>query len=582
MIDWVLRSIAKLLLSLRYRIRIRGLDEVAARGTRGILFLPNHPALVDPIILVTHLRHPFRPRPLADEAQINYWPVNWVARYVGIRGMKDVSTHGAGAGRQIRQVINECRTGLAGGENILLYPSGHLYRSRLENLRGNSAAEELVRESPRLRVVLVRTRGLWGSVFSMAQGEFPTVFGGFRRGAWALLKSLVFFAPRREVTIDLVEPADLPRGAGRGAFNQYLENFYNEEAPPNTYVPYSPWKGRRPLQLPDPVHTAAASDAGDVPESTRQIVLDHLKQQLGAAELRDQDRLGPDLGMDSLAKAELLVWLGQEFGQHVSDVTALNTVGDVLLAACGEVVERRASQLKPPPRSWFRSEPGGRLFLPAARTITQAFLQQARLNPGRVIVADQVTGALTYQTMLVAILALKPKIEKLEGERVGIMLPASVGACVAYMAALFAGKTPVMVNWTTGARNVRHSLDVLDVRSVLTARPLVARIEGQGADLTPVKSRFVYLEDVRRQIGGAARLSAAFQGYLDWASLEQARPSETAAILLTSGSEALPKAVPLTHANILANLRDVLLQYTMLDSDRLLGFLPPFILSAWP
>ncbi len=51
---------------------------------------------------------------------------------------------------------------------------------------------------------------------------------------------------------------------------------------------------------------------------------------------------------------------------------------------------------------------------------------------------------------------------------------------------------------------------------------------------------------------------------------------DTAAILLTSGSEAQPKAVPLTHANILANLRDVLEFVKIYRDDCLIGFLPPF------
>ena len=47
-------------------------------------------------------------------------------------------------------------------------------------------------------------------------------------------------------------------------------------------------------------------------------------------------------------------------------------------------------------------------------------------------------------------------------------------------------------------------------------------------------------------------------------------------VLFTSGSESLPKAVPLTHVNLLTNIRDALSSFNIFRGDRLLGFLPPF------
>ena len=44
----LLSWLGRLMLSLRYRVEMRGLGEVRRRGTRGILFLPSHLALIDP------------------------------------------------------------------------------------------------------------------------------------------------------------------------------------------------------------------------------------------------------------------------------------------------------------------------------------------------------------------------------------------------------------------------------------------------------------------------------------------------------------------------------------------------------
>jgi long-chain-fatty-acid--[acyl-carrier-protein] ligase len=238
--------------------------------------------------------------------------------------------------------------------------------------------------------------------------------------------------------------------------------------------------------------------------------------------------------------------------------------------------------LKPVPPRWFQDQTrqGGaqhrRLSLPPGDTITDVFLARAAMNPRRPVIADQISGVKTYLDVVLGIMALRPVIERLEGERVGIMLPASVAASVVYLSCLFAGKTPVFVNWTTGTRNIVHSMSMLGVKHILTAGPLVARIESQGTDLSPIKDRLVLMEDIAAGLSKADKLVALAGSRLSWASLRSARVSETAAILLTSGSEAQPKAVPLSHANILANLCDVFSFVRLYEDDCLIGFLPPF------
>jgi acyl-CoA synthetase (AMP-forming)/AMP-acid ligase II/1-acyl-sn-glycerol-3-phosphate acyltransferase/acyl carrier protein len=576
MLNAMLRTLTNGLLRLRYRIRVTGLADVARRGRSGILFLPNHPALIDPIILAATLHARFAPRILADRDQIDRFFIRWAAQRVGVRPMPDVRKRGPAARAEIAEAVRACVADLNAGHNLLLYPSGHLYRIRHEDLRGNSAVETILRQVPDARVVLVRTRGLWGSSFSMATGSMPAVGGLLGRHALRLLASGLFFAPRRDVSIELIEPPDLPRDADRHTLNTYLEDFYNADAPPARYVPYTPWEHGGPRALPEPATGRVTGALEHVPAATRQIVSDYLCNAAGVTTVGDEDDLARDLGLDSLAKAELMLWLAREFGCQELDVDALHTVGDVLLAARGETVIAREIEVKPVPARWFARRSSERVVLPAGDTLTAVFLAQARRGPGRVAIADQRSGIRTYRDVITAVLALRPFIEKLPGDHVGIMLPASVGASIVYLTALFAGKVPVMVNWTTGARNILHTLDLTGTHTIITAGALLTRLEAAGIDLGPVRDRCLLLESLAPQITTAAKLRAAVRARLSWRTLERARVPATAAVLTTSGSESLPKAVPLTHANLLANLRAALDVFTIRHDDVLLGFLPPF------
>src|SRR5581483_10193829 len=60
---FLLWLLAKGLLALRYRIRVHGLDQL--RGLhRKVLILPNHPALIDPPIILTIFWPFLHPRPM--------------------------------------------------------------------------------------------------------------------------------------------------------------------------------------------------------------------------------------------------------------------------------------------------------------------------------------------------------------------------------------------------------------------------------------------------------------------------------------------------------------------------------------
>ena len=572
-----LAGVVRAMLWLRYRVRIAGVDAVAAKGRGGILFLPNHPALIDPVILFSHLYPHFAPRPLADKDQVDLPVLRTLTDRLRVLTIPDIMLY-VGKGReQIEEALSEIIECLQSGDNVLLYPAGHILRHRFEDLGANSAVEVILDKAPSARVVLVRTRGLWGSSFGYGPGKAPKVGLVLRRAVLRCFANFLLFSPRRTVNVTLAEPEDLPRGAGRVELNRCLEAFYNEDADHNTYVPYTIWQRGGIRQVPEPEHKTIEGSLDDVPGTVRELVAAQLGEMTDQAEIGPDLRLAHDLGLDSLARSDLILWIESEFGFPVNDPETLHTVGDVLLAASGMGVGTGVAELKPVPRPWFSDgEPDSRLTLAGGDTLTEVLLAQAQRAPGRIIVADQISGARTYRDLITAIMVLKPEIETYEGERVGIMLPASVAATVSYLATLFAGKTPVMLNWTVGSRNLAHALEVAEVKNVLTVKPLVARVENQGTDLSEIKERFAYLEELGGRVSLPRKLGAWLKSRLSWRALAGVRVPDTAVVLFTSGSESLPKAVPLTHANLLTNIRDALDVVALTRPDRLLGMLPPF------
>ena len=515
-------------------------------------------------------------RPVAIEDQVEQPVVRSLAKLLGVIRVPVLSSIDEGNVKAVQRSIELCVEKLRQGENVLLYPAGRLMRHRLETLGGVSAAHHIISELPDVRVVLVRTTGLWGSCFGWAAGRPPRLKDGLVGHLKQILASGVFFVPKRAVRLELVEPRDLPRRAERLPFNAYLDEFYNHAAPPALYVPYSIWEKGGPREIPEP-ELKPAHTVIDAPSATRAIVLAHLHELTGIEGLNDDQELAKDLGLDSLAITDTLLWLEREFAVSVAGVESVHTVGDMITTACGGAsAESTEVQIGAPPAGWLSSAGAARVQIPHGVSIPQVFLAQARRNPDRIITADLQQGSRTYRELITAILALRPKIASLPGRYVGIMLPASVAADTAFFAALFAGKTPVMINWTAGPRVVQLGLDTVGVQKVLTAELLLRHLAAQGIALSELGDRLVPLEKMAGTIRWTEKISAAIRARFSWRSLDRVRPDETAVVLFTSGSESLPKAVPLTHLNILTNIRDALDSFNIFPSDRFLGLLPPF------
>ena len=112
----LMRTIIGWLLTLRYRLTVSGIEAVAAKGKKGILFLPNHPALIDPIILSAYLEASFAPRTIADKDHVDKLLLRWLVRRTGAYTIPRVTDYGSAVRCEVEKVLDECIEDLKRGD----------------------------------------------------------------------------------------------------------------------------------------------------------------------------------------------------------------------------------------------------------------------------------------------------------------------------------------------------------------------------------------------------------------------------------------------------------------------------------
>jgi long-chain-fatty-acid--[acyl-carrier-protein] ligase len=576
-IRWAAWAVLRFLLSLRYTLTIKGGDAVRKRPGP-YLIMPNHPAFNDPPNLLVRLWPLFKMRPLLLETNFSnplFAPLAWILRAIK---MPDIVRASADDKRRAEEAVGELIAALRNGENVILWPSGRLSRDGAERLGGARTAADVLAAVPNCTVVLARTRGLWGSMFSWADGP-PSLMSGFFRGLGLWTANLFVLAPRRRVTVTLEAfgPNERPQPS-REALNKWLEAWYNADTPREepTFVPRHFLLGPRTHTYPPPVTGAQEFDLSKVKPETKaavaQIVEEKLKHPLAPGENTAATTF-LQLGLDSLDAMDVALAVEQRFGFR-SDSVPTSLGG---LWAIAEGVAQTAPPKPPPPR-WFDPPTDSEPLTISGETVSAAFLNQAVARKKQLIAADDLAGGVTYERMIVGAWAMSARFRTLAAPNVGLLLPASVACDVAFLGLHLAGKLPVVLNWTTGPGNLAHAAKLTGLTHVVTSRAFVDRTQVQVPG-----TAYLFLEDLRAAVGKfelLRRLLAVrwFGVAVKRALLKRisADPHRTAVVLFTSGSEKAPKAVPLTHANIISDQRGCLAAIKVDRTNSVLGFLPMF------
>jgi acyl-[acyl-carrier-protein]-phospholipid O-acyltransferase/long-chain-fatty-acid--[acyl-carrier-protein] ligase len=204
----------------------------------------------------------------------------------------------------------------------------------------------------------------------------------------------------------------------------------------------------------------------------------------------------------------------------------------------------------------------------------------AAAHPGRQpIVLDELGRSLSFDRLIIGCAVLSRQVETLTvRHHVGCLLPNSVTGVVSIFACLFAHKAAAILNYTFPLPILVRCCECAHINVLLTSRQFLEKCDLQDLpDLLAERGiRTVFLEDIAQRIGRIAKLRGLLRVRLKRLKTERSKPDDHAVILFTSGSEAAPKAVVLSHRNLLSNVDQILTAFPISPHESMFSALPQF------
>jgi acyl-[acyl-carrier-protein]-phospholipid O-acyltransferase/long-chain-fatty-acid--[acyl-carrier-protein] ligase len=210
------------------------------------------------------------------------------------------------------------------------------------------------------------------------------------------------------------------------------------------------------------------------------------------------------------------------------------------------------------------------------KSLGEAFVRCARVNWKQRALSDTGGKELSYGKALTGAAALAEKIgrDTAGQDKIGILLPPSVGGALANLAVTLLGKVPVNLNYTASTEAFRSAIDQCGIRTALTSGAFLEKVS-----LPPVEGA-VLIEDLLARLTPREKRRAWLRARFLPAGL--LCPSggfladDPATIIFSSGSTGEPKGVMLSHHNILSNLEATRMVAGVTSRDSLCSALPFF------
>jgi acyl-[acyl-carrier-protein]-phospholipid O-acyltransferase / long-chain-fatty-acid--[acyl-carrier-protein] ligase len=209
-------------------------------------------------------------------------------------------------------------------------------------------------------------------------------------------------------------------------------------------------------------------------------------------------------------------------------------------------------------------------------TLGRELIRSCRRYGGSMLYKDATGKVVTYRKALIAAFALGKAFSRLPYKRVAILLPNLTVTALVMWALQLWRKVPVFLNYSGGAAAVRQGLELAATDVVITSRQFLERLK--ISETLFGATQVIFAEDLKDAVTFADRAGALYRAFVpgSFARMVEGGEKETAVVLFTSGSEGVPKGVPLSHENIISNVHQSLARFDVTEEDYFLNVLPLF------
>lgn len=572
-------------LRLRYRIEVKGIEHII--GKKSNLYLPNHQAEVDPQLLMSVILRHDKVAPMISSHYYNIPVLKSI-----FKAMDAISVGDIEKGHRDALLLNKLETAapsaLSRNRSILLYPGGQLAGQGYERIYNKQSAYEIVKKLPeKSHVIGIRISGLWGSIWSRAWiGRSPDFVPTYLKSVWLVIANLIFFLPKRTIKIEFEDITQKARenaaNLDRKGFNTFLEEFYNiygEEKP--LFLKHYFFSKKLKRHLPEKIvgsdleHTKDRKFNTIIPAEVFNTISQALANELkiSISEIKKESNLVTELNLDSLGLVTVMAEIEKKFPEtKTPDINSIKTVYDLCLMAMNKSPEENLD-LKPSTLHLTNEEDYNVLPNPELN-ILELFIKEFTKNKHEFFAWDNTNGTSNRGDFFLKTAVVSNLIrKKVKGKYVGIMLPALQSTTLLIAATYMAGKIPVMLNWTVGSKVLEYCADITNLEVIITAGAFYDKVKDQIPE--SVANRLMFLEKEVQKLSLGIKLNGLLKSKLPGIFINT-KIDETAVILFTSGSEANPKAVPLTHKNCVSDLWGALNIINIRHNSIFLSFLPPF------